>query len=101
MYPYPNNTVMHMKNIALGQTLFVGDDSGVLVHMGKRDGRIVTVAVSVNGYEATDPEVQGLTTITEGEAFTIEGEQPVYMHMGYDEEEGYPLLQVAPRSMVG
>ena len=91
-----------MKNIALGQTLFVGDAfSGVLVRMERRDGVVVAVQASHCGYEANDEAVKGLTVITEGEAFTIEGVRPVYMHMGYDEEEGYPLLTVAPRSMVG
>lgn len=91
-----------MKSIALGQTLYVGDDSyGVLVRMERRDGSIVTVAASASAYEANDSEVQGLTRISEGEAFTIDGEKPVFMHMGYDEEEGHPLLTVAPRSIVG
>ena len=90
-----------MKEIALGQTLFIGDDSGVLVRMERRDGNIVTVQASHCGYEATDEAVQGLTTIREGEAFAIEGERNLWMHMGYDEEEGYPILTVAPRSMVG
>ena len=91
-----------MKQIALGQTLFIGDnDSGVTVRMERRDGDIVTVQADACGFEANDPRVAGLTRIAEGEAFTIDGVQPVYMHMGYDEDEGYPILCVAPRSMVG
>jgi hypothetical protein len=91
-----------MKNLNLNEVVFIGDnEGGVLVRVERRDGHVVFVQAAPCGFEATDASVLGKQAIREGETFTVEGERPVFMHMGYDEEEGYPLLGVAPRSMVG
>jgi hypothetical protein len=88
-----------MQNVTNGQTLFIGDDSGVLVRPEIREGRQVWVQASAGGYYATDDAVKGLVKIREFECFTVDG-KPYWMS-GYDEEEGYPVITVAPRTLVG